>query len=67
MLHNTYLDMNMSIKQNHAIDMSVNIDFQQACLLTNNITYILNHSHNSQAEGGTAPDPPPPDGVWPKH
>jgi len=67
MLHDTYLDMNMSIKQNHAIDMSVNIEFKQTCSLTNNITFILNHSHNSQTEGGTAPDPPPPDGVWPKH
>jgi len=48
------------------IDMSVNIAFQQTSSLTNNIIFVLNHSRNSQAEGGTAPDPPPPDGVWPK-
>jgi len=40
MLHNTYLDMNMSIKQNHAIDMSVNIALQQTCSLTNNMPFI---------------------------
>ena len=36
----------MSIKLNHTIDMSFNMHIQQTCSLTNNITLILNHSHN---------------------
>jgi len=35
MLHDTYLEMYMSIKQNHAIAMSVSIEFHQTCSLTN--------------------------------
>jgi len=59
--------MNMSIKRNHAIYMSVNIAFQQTYLLTHNIIFIWYQSHNSHTGGGTAPDPPQPDGVWPKY
>ena len=64
MLHNTYMDMNMSIKHNYAVYMSVKIAFQQTCSLTNNIIFILHQLHNSHTGGGIAPDPPLLDGVF---
>ena len=41
----------MSIKPNHTIDMSVNIHIQQTCSLTNNTTFILNHTTPRQRVG----------------
>jgi len=37
------------------------------CMENSGVFDTRRRSHNSHAEGGTAPDPPPPDGVWSKH